>query len=114
LKVIFLAKAPKGYYTILDFMAMNEFERNVAISEYRNLLRTAPETILDVAMDPVGAVAEVKQKARRKKSAYSKALASELRKANKQARTKAGKLRKGMTPQKILKKAHKAAKRRMK
>ena len=109
-----MAKAPKGYYTILDFMAMNEFERNVAISEYRRLLREAPETILDVATDPVGAVVEVKKKARRKKSAYSKALSRELKAINKSARTKSGKLRKGMTPQKILKRAHRAAKRRLK
>lgn len=93
---------------------MNEFERNVAISEYRRLLREAPETILDVAMDPVGAVVEVKKKARRKKSAYSKALSKELKAINKTARTKSGKLRKGMTQKKILAKAHKAVKRRLK
>lgn len=93
---------------------MNEFERNVALSEYRNLLRSAPETFMEFAEDPVGVVAEVKQKAKRKKSAYSRALSKELKAANKAARTKAGKLRKGMTPQKILKKAHRAAKRRMK
>ena len=36
-----MVKAPKGYYTILDFMTMNEFERNVALSEFRNMLNRA-------------------------------------------------------------------------
>jgi hypothetical protein len=69
---------------------------------------------MQFAEDPVGTVQEVKTKARRKKSAYSRALSKELKAINKQARTKSGKLRKGMTPQKILKKAHRAAKRRLK
>ena len=105
-----MVKAPKGYYTILDFMTMNDFERNVALSEYKNMIQSG----LDVALDPGAAVSEVKKKARRKKSAYSKALSRELKAANKAARTKTGKLRKGMTPGKILKKAHRAAKRRLK
>ena len=109
-----MPKAPKGYYTILDFMTMNDFQRTQALQEFRNLLEASPGAVMQFAEDPVGTVEEVKKKARRKKSAYSKALSVELRKANKQARTKAGKLRKGMTPQKILKKAHKAAKRRLK
>ena len=105
-----MVKAPKGYYTILDFMTMNDFERNVALSEYKNMIQSG----LDVALDPGAAVTEVKKKAKRKKSAYSKALSRELKAANKAARTKTGKLRKGMTPGKILKKAHRAAKRRLK
>ena len=109
-----MAKAPKGYYTILDFMTMNDFQRTQALQEFRNLLEASPGAVMQFAEDPVGTVDQVKKKARRKKSAYSRALSSELRKANKQARTKAGKLRKGMTPQKILKKAHRAAKRRLK
>ena len=109
-----MVKAPKGYYTILDFMTMGDIERVNAMKEYRMLLEMGKVGVMDFAEDPVGTVARGKKKARRKKSAYSKALGAELRKANKQARTKAGKLRKGMTPQKILKKAHKAAKRRMK
>ena len=112
--MIYLVKAPKGYYTILDFMTMNDFERTLALQEYRNLIRSAPGAVMDFAEDPVGTVEVVKKKARRKKSAYSRALSAELKAANKAARTKAGKLRKGMTPQKILKKAHRAAKRRLK
>ena len=109
-----MAKAPKGYYTILDFMTMNDFQRTQALQEFRNLLEASPGAVMQFAEDPVGTVEQVKTKARRKKSAYSKALGRELRAANKAARTKSGKLRKGMTPQKILKKAHKAAKRRLK
>ena len=105
-----MVKAPKGYYTILDFMTMNDFERNVALSEYKNLIQSG----LDVALEPGVAVSEAKKKVRRKKSAYSKALSRELKAANIAARTKSGKLRKGMTPGKILKKAHRAAKRRLK
>ena len=103
-----------GYYTILDFMTMSEFERNVALSEYRNLLRTAPDLVMDFAENPVPVVASAQKKVRRKKSAYSRALSKELKAVRKQATTKAGKLRKGMTPAKILKKAHRNVKRRLK
>lgn len=112
--MINLVKAPKGYYTILDFMAMNELERRIALQEYRSLITDIPVTVMEDARGLVNLGQEVKRKARRKKSKYSRALSIELKKANFQARTKAGKLRKGMTPQKILKKAHKAAKRRLK
>lgn len=105
-----MVKAPKGYYTILDFMTMNEFERNQALREYRDIAIAGVE----FAMDPQAGVTEVKKKARRKKSAYSRALSAELKKINKTARTKSGKLRKGMTQKKILARAHKAVKRRLK
>ena len=109
-----MVKAPKGYYTILDFMTMNDFQRTQALQEFRNLLEASPGAVMQFAEDPVGTVEQVKKKARRKKSAYSRALSKELKAINKSARTKSGKLRKGMTPQKILKKAHRAAKRRLK
>ena len=112
--MINLVKAPKGYYTILDFMTMNEMERTRAIREYRDLVEMGAVGAMQFARDPAGTVEQVKTKARRKKSAYSRALKIELKAANKRARTKAGKLRKGMTPQKILKNAHRAAKRRLK
>ena len=64
--------------------------------------------------EPQQAVESVKKKVRRKKSAYSRALSKELKAINKSARTKSGKLRKGMTQKKILQKAHKAVKRRLK
>ena len=103
-------KAPKGYFTIIDFMTMNEFERANALREYRDMVSAG----IQVVRDPEQAVQDVKSKARRKKSAYSKALSQELKKINKTARTKSGKLRKGMTQKKILARAHKAVKRRMK
>ena len=107
-------KAPTGYYTILDFMTMNELQRNLALAEYRNLVESGAMGAMQFAQDPAGTVAEVKKKARRKKSAYSRALSKELKAINKSARTKSGKLRKGMTQKKILAKAHRAVKRRLK
>ena len=64
--------------------------------------------------DPSEAVEVVKQKAKRKKSKYSRVRSKELKQINKAVRTKSGKLRKGMTQAKILKKAHRAVKRRLK
>lgn len=105
-----MVKAPKGYYTILDFMTMNEFERNVALSEFRNMINQAPSIAMEFADDPVGGI----KKAKRKKSQYSKALSKEMKAIRKKATLKSGKLRKGMTPAKILKQAHKNVKRRLK
>lgn len=109
-----MAKAPTGYYTILDFMTMTDLERNRALREYRDLVEMGARGVVAFSEDPVGTVEEAKKKVRRKKSAYSRALSKELKAINKKARTKSGKLRKGMTPEKILKRAHKAAKRRLK
>ena len=109
-----MAKAPKGYYTILDFMTMNEFERNIALSEFKNMLRQAPGEFMEFAEDPQAKVSQVKRKAKRKKSAYSKALSKELKEVRRKATLKSGKLRKGMTPGKILKQAHRNVKRRLK
>lgn len=109
-----MVKAPKGYYTILDFMTMNEFERNIALSEFKNMLRSAPSEFMEFAEAPEAKISQVKRKARRKKSAYSKALSNELKAVRKKATLKSGKLRKGMTPAKILKQAHRNVKRRLK
>lgn len=114
MRCVTVVKAPKGYYTILDFMTMNEFERNVALSEFRNMLRSAPGEIMEFAEDPVGVTREIKTKAKRKKSAYSRALSKELKAVRAKATLKSGKLRKGMTPGKILKQAHRNVKRRLK
>lgn len=105
-----MVKAPTGYYTILDFMTMSEFERNIALSQYKNMI----EAGLMAAQDPAQAAETVKKKVRRKKSAYSKALSKELKAVRAKATTKSGKLRKGMTPAKILKQAHRQVKRRLK
>lgn len=105
-----LVKVPTGYFTILDFMTMSEFERNVALSEYRRMIQQPLEMAEIVAQRPVQ---QVKKKTR-KVSKYSRALSKELKSVRKAATLKSGKLRKGMTPGKILKKAHRNVKRRLK
>ena len=109
-----MAKVPKGYFTILEFMMMNEFERKVAAQDFQRMftdpLGSGEEIARTLATRPV-------QKARkkvRKASRYGKALSQELKRINKISRTKSGRLRKGMTQKKILAKAHKAVKRRLK
>ena len=86
----------------------------MALAEYRQLVESGAIGAMQFAQDPEAAIEQVKKKARRKKSAYSRALSRELKAINKQARTKSGKLRKGMTQKKILQKAHRAVKRRLK
>ena len=90
---------PRGNLTLLDILLMEPFERQALVQDIQEPVRTAEKTVAKI---------------RRKKSKYSKELSKQLKIANKLARTKSGKLRKGMTPGKILKKAHKAAKRRFK
>lgn len=109
-----MAAKPPGFYTIVDFLTMNDFERNQALQEYRNLVEMGGQGVFQFVESPNQVVQTVKRKARRKKSAYSKALSKELKAINKKARTKSGRLRKGMTSGKILKKAHRAVKRRLK
>jgi len=96
-------KVPRGPLTLLDILLMDSLERQREISG-----------ITDMVTDPVGTARSTVKKVRRKKSKYSRELSKQLKAANKAARTKSGKLRKGMTQGKILKKAHKAAKRRFK
>lgn len=94
---------PRGPLTLLDILMMEPLERSRAIDD-----------VTDIVTDPVGEARRAVKKVRRKKSKYSKELSKQLKIANKAARTKSGKLRKGMTQGKILKKAHKMAKRRFK
>jgi len=105
-----MAKVPTGYFTILDFMTMNEFERNVALSEYKRMIQDPFAVAAELADRPVQ---KVKRK-KRKVSKYSRALSKELKSVRKAATLKSGRLRKGMTPGKILKKAHRNVKRRLK
>ena len=109
-----MPKAPPGYFTILDFMTMSEFERNLALQQYRNMIESGAAGIMRFSENPEAEITAVKRKVRRKKSAYSRALSKELKAVKKQATLKSGKLRKGMTPAKILKKAHRNVKRRLK
>lgn len=92
-------------------MTMSDLERNRALREYRDMIEMGGKAVIRFSEDPVAQVEAVKKKARRKKSAYSKRLSKELKDVRKQATTKAGRLRKGMTPAKIMAKAHKRTKR---
>ncbi len=96
-------RIPRGPLTIADVLMMNAFERS---------------EMFDSIRDPVGRVQRelepVVKTVKRKKSAYGKALSRELKTLNKKARTKSGRLRKGVTQGSLLKKAHRNVKRRMK
>ena len=109
-----MAKIPKGYFTILEFMMMNEFERRVAADEFMRMFKDPAGSVEDIAGRLAGRPVQKAKRKLRKSSKYGKALSAELKRINKQARTKSGRLRKGMTQQKILQKAHKAVKRRLK
>jgi hypothetical protein len=103
-------KIPRGPLTLLDLLTMNAFERSDTIQGYMNPGRDVSRFLEDV--QDVGTA--VTRKARRKKSAYGKALSRELKQLNRAARTKSGKLRKGITQSSILKKAHRNVKRSIK
>lgn len=105
-----MVKAPLGYFTILDFMTMSEFERTLALQEYKRMIQTPAGVAATVAARPVQTI----KKKTRKVSKYSRALSKELKQVRRAATLKSGKLRKGMTPAKILKKAHRNVKRRLK
>lgn len=55
-------KAPKGFFTILDFMAMSEFEKQLALQEYRNMLQSGAMGITAFAGDPEGTTDKVKKR----------------------------------------------------
>jgi hypothetical protein len=103
-------KIPRGGLTLADLLLMNAFERSEVFSNVTNPGRTLRNEIEDV----VDMGTAVTRKARRKKSAYGKALSRELKSLNKAARTKSGRLRKGVSQASILKKAHRNVKRAMK
>ena len=107
-------KAPKGYFTALEWMAMSDFERNVEISKYVNAFRDIERSTLDLGAEALAAPAAIKTKVRRKKSKYSRMLSKELKALNFKARTKSGRLRKGVSQANLLKKAHRNVKRRLK
>ena len=56
----------------------------------------------------------IKKKAKRKLSAYDRALKRALKEVNAKARTKSGQLRKVMTASMVMKRAHKLARKMMK
>jgi len=109
-----LARAPPNYFTVLEAALKDP---DFASKFVRDLYFSGEDVAqfgMMAAKDPSDAVDVVKRKARRKKSKYSRALSRELKAINKSARTKSGKLRKGMTQKKILQKAHRAVKRKLK
>jgi len=107
-------KAPKGYFSIIEFIALEPWQRTMFLNQLQDDVRSVASFPGQFVSEPRMALESLAQpaikKVRRKKSAYSRRLSAELKKVNKAARTKSGRLRKGMTPGKILKKAHKAAK----
>lgn len=103
-------KIPRGPLSLVDILMMDYFERQQAISRVEDIA-TFP---IDLVRDPSGTIKDVKRKAKRKKSAYGRALSRELKDLNKKARTKSGRLRKGVTQGNLLSKAHRNVKRRMK
>jgi len=109
-----VAKAPKGYFTILEFMTMNDFERRLAVQDFQRMFTNPAESFGDIAETLAVRPVQKARKKTRKASRYGKALSQELKRINKTARTKSGRLRKGMTQKKILARAHKAVKRRLK
>ena len=109
-----MAKAPKGYFTILEFMTMNDFERRLAVEEFQRMFTNPAESVGDIVETVASRPIQKARKKTRKASRYGRALSAELKRINKASRTKSGRLRKGMTQKKILAKAHKAVKRRLK
>ena len=108
------AKPPSGYFTVLEAALRDpDFAAKFVRDLYFQSEDVAQFGMMAVR-EPEAAVDVVKQKVRRKKSKYSRALSKELKAINKSARTRSGKLRKGMTQKKILQKAHRAVKRRLK
>ena len=105
-----MVKAPLGYFTILDFMTMSEFERTLALQDYKRMIESPVAAAEVLATRPVQKI----KKKTRKASRYGRALSKELKSIRKAATLKSGKLRKGMTPAKIMKKAHRNVKRRLK
>tara|TARA_R100001440_G_C2517292_1_gene118531 strand:+ start:547 stop:876 length:330 start_codon:yes stop_codon:yes gene_type:complete len=104
-----MPKAPKGYFTVLEFMTMSDLERDRELRAYADMIRG----VVEFGNDPVGVIEDTKKKVRRKKSAYQKRLGQEMKRIRQAATTKRGQLRKGVTPSSILKKAHRATKKAM-
>ena len=93
---------------LCDVMERALIDRGIAPDIARQLAKRACEPT-------VGRVeTKVKKVAKRKLSAYDRALKRALKQVNDKARTKTGKLRKGMTQAKVMKRAHSLARKMMK
>ena len=93
---------------------MNDFERRLAVQDFQRMFTDPADSVGNIVETVASRPIQKARKKTRKTSRYGKALSKELKRINKTARTKSGKLRKGMTQKKILAKAHKAVKRRLK
>lgn len=105
---------PPGYFAVLEAALKDPDFVRTYVRQLQDQGEMVGGAVMRFAEDPSGEIVRAKQKVKRKKSAYSRALSKELKSINKAARTKSGKLRKGMTQGKILKRAHRAVKRRLK
>lgn len=105
---------PPGYFTVLEAALKDPDFVRTYVRQLQDGGEMVGGAVMRFAEDPQASIVSAKKKVKRKKSAYSRALSKELKSINKAARTKSGKLRKGMTQKKILAKAHKAVKRRLK
>ena len=76
----------------------------MTVEEYLQLIESGRPS--KTGMSPSQAARRVTKKIARKKGKKDPKMAKALRKANKMMRTKSGKLRKGATQAKIMKKAH--------
>jgi len=107
-------RAPKGYFSIIEFISLEPWQRTMFLNQLEDDVRSVASFPGKLVSEPRTTFESLAQpavkKVRRKKSAYQKRLSTELKKVNKAARTKSGRLRKGMTPGKIMKRAHRAAK----
>lgn len=104
--MIILADTIAG--ALCDVMEKALIDKGIAPDLARELAEracAAPITRVEMA---------VKKKAKRKLSAYDRALKKALNKVNATVRTKSGRLRKGVTQADVMRRAHKMARRMMK
>lgn len=105
-QVVTLEDAIAG--ALCDVMEQALIDRGIAPDLARQLAKRACEPSIQKA------VTKARKGAKRKLSAYDRALKRALKQVNDVSRTKSGKLRKGMTQRKVMQRAHKLAKRMMK
>lgn len=103
-----------GYFTVLEAALKDPDFVRTYVRQLQDGAEVASGAVMRFAEDPEMEIARGKKAVKRKKSAYSRQLSKELKSVRKKATTKAGKLRKGMTPAKIMERAHKNVKRALK
>lgn len=92
---------------LCDVMEQALIDKGIAPDLARRLAERA-------CADPITRVEmAVKKKAKRKLSAYDRALKRALKQVNESVRTKSGRLRKGITQSDVMRRAHKLARKMM-